>query len=191
MIKKRILKNQKITHTDKNNELWCDGIKMASIACYRWFQVEFDFIFIFINDDCDWTQRNDKYAHCMWAHFQHRRVESVVWRSCGICELHHIIISMMMHFTLSILSLTRSSNNIFWLRSPHECMRMLISIFSNCKFFQAYFIFLIFSFKEKTGEVVNFTLENLCAIRHYFIIKLYCCCWCFCSYFIEWTINWN
>lgn len=127
------------------------------------FIVEFDFIFIFFNDDdCDWTQRNDKYAPYVSGHFQHdQRVESVEYGAHRYCvpgflyiwiTSYHFI-STMMHFTLS-LRLFLSCLHIQQYFDPTHMWytSMLISIFSNLRLFKADFIFLIF-FKYNFASV--------------------------------------
>lgn len=117
------------------------------------FIVEFDFIFIFINvDDCDWTQRNDKYALYVRAlSTSSARVESVeygahrycgTWVSC-ISELHHIISYQRWCISLfrdGALSLSRLHIEQYF-ESTHVCYTiLLISIFSSWGLFQALFI---------------------------------------------------
>lgn len=169
---------------------------MASIACYRWFIVEFDFIFIFINDDCDWTQRNDKYVHCMWAHFQHQRVEFVVWRSCCILSILfffifvNYIISSYQWWYISLFwsSLSLAHPTIYFdtarMHAYADFHLFKLQIFPSILHFSFYLLSKWRSCKFLVGK---FMCNS--SLFHYKTLLLWCCY--FCCYFIEWTINWN
>lgn len=76
--------------------------------------VEFDFIFIFINDDdCDWAQRNQTInMRCTWAHFQHHHRGSnrlSVWRSSLLCVPGSLVhLNYIISFRWWCISLFRS-----------------------------------------------------------------------------------
>lgn len=141
--------------------------------------VEFDFIFIFINDDdCDWAQRNQTInMRCTWAHFQHHHRGSnrlSVWRSSLLC-----VPGSLVH--LNYIISFRINDDAFHSFAPslkreiahptYECLCAYFHLFKLKTFPSMLHIshFPLSAFAK--WIVVNFLLENLWVIRHYFIIN--------------------
>lgn len=86
----------------KNNELWCDGRNMASIALLPLLKVEFSFIFNF-HRWLYWTQRNDKSAPCVCVfNITGQLVCAVVVVSCYFKYELHKINDMQFFFVLPL-----------------------------------------------------------------------------------------